>query len=129
MPPSLRLQGSSEAAQTRAILRTFTGTVEDVTGAVIAWSNVSIRKRDRPDGPDITEAVTDGAGHFSTDLPVGEYVAVFQSRGFLVEVLPFEIASRGWDGLLLKLRIGGGEDYYRDAEYSTQGEISELRAQ
>jgi hypothetical protein len=130
--PARTLQNLAETTQIRAFLKAFAGIVEDPTDAVIPSAKISIKKRSNPEGADIAETATDQAGHFALDLPAGEYIGFFQSRGFLVEVVPFEIgsteiASKWWEGVVLKLELGGGSDCVQGNPYSTKGELLELR--
>jgi hypothetical protein len=112
-------------AATRAWLRHFAGTLEDPSGAVIPGGKVSVRRKEGLQDTNVAAVVTDRTGHFTLDLPPGDYIALFDKAGFAVEIVPFTLGNKGWQAFTLKMRLGRTDDCNAGAP-STQGELTEL---
>jgi hypothetical protein len=110
---------------TRAWLRQFAGTLQDVSGAVIPGGKISVRRKADPKGKNVAETITSQTGHFTLDLPLGDYIALFDKAGFAVEMVPFTLGDKGWQAFTLKMRLSGTDDCSPGSP-STQGELTEL---
>lgn len=115
----------SEDVATRAWLQHFAGTLEDQSEAVIPRAKVSLRRKADPH-IEIATALTDDAGRFTLDLLPGEYVALFEMKGFKVEMVPFALGNTGWQAFTLKMRVSETDDCTPGTP-STQGELTELK--
>jgi hypothetical protein len=109
---ALRLPDQLDAAaraSTKISLQTFRGVVEDASGAVMPKVRIEVLRKDSGDVGDENPALkseSNERGQFSCDLKKGTYVAIFESPGFNVTAFPFDVDSKGWDGLELTMQIG-----------------------
>lgn len=96
MPPSPTLQGlvRAEGLSVMDHMKGFTGTVRDVTGAVVPSANIEILPKGSKDEDHAIRIQADASGHFSALLPDGTYVAFFQSPGFSTKTEVFEVGKK-----------------------------------
>jgi hypothetical protein len=89
-----RLQDKLEAARTRPSserIQDFAGVVRDPTGGGVPGARIRVWKKRLQDEALPVEIRSDSVGRFSTHLAEGTYIALFQSGGFLPEVLVFDV--------------------------------------
>jgi hypothetical protein len=92
-PPTFeeRVQGAATSPiEQRA--QTFAGVVKDPSGAGIPRAEIVIRRRASEGKVDTVRLTADERGRFSAPLAPGSYTAGFQSPGFKLRFVGFEIA-------------------------------------
>jgi len=87
-----------------AQLRSFNGTVTDMTEAVIPGARIRVVKRVKG-YPDVMHVKADASGRFSGELQQGSYIAIFFARGFHTELVPFVVTKQGSGNLRVQLQI------------------------
>jgi Carboxypeptidase regulatory-like domain len=97
---------AAEKLPIREIVREFTGSLQDPSGAMIPGVNINVVRKGSADKGDVLRLKADANGHFSAPLTDGAYIAVFSSQGFRTEIVPFEVAAQGEKEMLVKLQIG-----------------------
>ena len=93
---------AAEKLPVREIVREFTGSLQDPSGALIPGAIIKVFRK----GPDALRLKSDANGHFSAQLLDGVYIAFFSSPGFRTEIVPIEVAAQGEREMLVKLQIG-----------------------
>jgi hypothetical protein len=96
----------AEKLPVREIVREFTGSLQDPSGAMIAGVNIKVVRKGSADKADVRRFMSDANGHFSAQLADGVYIAVFSLTGFRTEIVPFEVAAQGEKEMVVKLQIG-----------------------
>jgi len=97
---------AAEKLPVREIVREFTGSLQDPSGAMIPGANIKVVRRGSADKADALRLKSDANGHFSAQLTDGVYIAFFSSPGFRTEIVPFEVAAQGEKEMLVKLQLG-----------------------
>jgi hypothetical protein len=91
----------------RARLRVFEGRLVDLTGANISSVEVTVLRKTSHGWASRLSAISDAEGNFSTKkLSKGQYIAIFSSAGFRLEMVPFEVTTEGSEKLRVTLQIG-----------------------
>lgn len=109
-PPPLTFEDLLSAAESqppRERLQTFTGVVQDPGTAIIPGSEIQIFPKGVHDQAHSILLKSDESGRFSTPLPDGSYVVVFQMPGFRTQFVTVEIVHDGEaKDLTITLQIG-----------------------
>jgi hypothetical protein len=93
--------------QTASIrVREFQGVVQDDSGAVIQHAKIRVLRKSS-DKEDLAKIQSDEKGQFFLHLGRGTYLAVFQVRGFKMQVVGFKVVKDGWDAVRLTMEVAG----------------------
>jgi hypothetical protein len=95
-PPTFEeLVAAAERSAAAETSPKFGGLVVDQTGAKIPKTSIDVVIRGTNGNKHAAKLKSNALGEFSTDLPDGDYVAVFTAPGFSTRVVPITIAKAG----------------------------------
>jgi Carboxypeptidase regulatory-like domain len=93
-PPSIAERiATATHIETPEMLRMFSGTVTDPTGAGVAKAHVNVQRQAALDGKYVARLTADKFGRFTANLPYGKYVAVIMVPGFSPRIYVFETSD------------------------------------
>jgi hypothetical protein len=93
-------RAAADKPSVRETLQVFQGFLRDPSGATIQGAKVKIMPRGSENQATVQKVKSDSSGHFFVPLVDGIYVAFFSCPGFRTEIVPFEIAPQGSEGVV-----------------------------
>jgi carboxypeptidase family protein len=92
--------------QAQAQIATLSGTITDITGAVVPKALVSLEIADSPH----LQTTADGDGHFAIEAAPGEYILRTSAQGFMVlkKTVHLTAAIPAVENISLSVAQGGG---------------------